>query len=54
MEEIMFKLFERQPNWTLKQLVHETDQPEVCLLRAQFPNCYFAPLLKYVVCHLST
>ncbi|CAN4081149.1 unnamed protein product [Withania somnifera] len=31
MEEIMFKLFERQPNWTLKQLVHETDQPEVCL-----------------------
>ncbi|XP_009798991.1 uncharacterized protein LOC107763957 [Nicotiana tabacum] len=28
MEEIMFKLFERQPNWTLKQLVHETDQPE--------------------------
>ncbi|KAG9156170.1 hypothetical protein Leryth_015585 [Lithospermum erythrorhizon] len=28
MEEIMFKLFERQPNWTLKQLIHETDQPE--------------------------
>nr|XP_027105005.1 general transcription factor IIF subunit 2-like [Coffea arabica]XP_027111543.1 general transcription factor IIF subunit 2-like [Coffea arabica] len=28
MEEIMFKLFERQPNWTLKQLVQETDQPE--------------------------
>ncbi|XP_055803497.1 uncharacterized protein LOC129872564 [Solanum dulcamara] len=28
MEEIMFKLFERQANWTLKQLVHETDQPE--------------------------
>ncbi|XP_058204687.1 uncharacterized protein LOC131318748 isoform X2 [Rhododendron vialii] len=28
MEEIMFKLFERQPNWTLKQLLHETDQPE--------------------------
>ncbi|KAK4724490.1 hypothetical protein R3W88_027269 [Solanum pinnatisectum] len=28
MEEIMFKLFERQSNWTLKQLVHETDQPE--------------------------
>ncbi|XP_060186524.1 uncharacterized protein LOC132615939 isoform X1 [Lycium barbarum] len=27
-EEIMFKLFERQPNWTLKQLVNETDQPE--------------------------
>ncbi|XAR52387.1 DNA helicase [Bertholletia excelsa] len=28
MEEIMFKLFERQPKWTLKQLLHETDQPE--------------------------
>ncbi|KAL3810487.1 hypothetical protein ACJIZ3_000011 [Penstemon smallii] len=28
MEKIMFKLFERQPNWTLKQLVQETDQPE--------------------------
>ncbi|KAK2979270.1 hypothetical protein RJ640_021970 [Escallonia rubra] len=28
MEEIMFKLFERQSNWTLKQLLHETDQPE--------------------------
>ncbi|KAH6765020.1 Transcription initiation factor IIF [Perilla frutescens var. hirtella] len=26
-EDIMFKLFERQPNWTLKQLVQETDQP---------------------------
>lgn len=29
MEEIMFKLFERQPNWTLRQLIQETDQPEV-------------------------
>ncbi|KAJ0754843.1 putative DNA helicase [Helianthus annuus] len=28
----MFKLFERQPNWALKQLVIETDQP------AQFLN----------------
>ncbi|XP_039024559.1 transcription initiation factor IIF subunit beta-like isoform X2 [Hibiscus syriacus] len=27
LEHIMFKLFERQPNWTLKQLVQETDQP---------------------------
>ncbi|CAH9081616.1 unnamed protein product [Cuscuta europaea] len=27
LEDIMFKLFERQPNWTLKQLVQETDQP---------------------------
>ncbi|XP_058109364.1 transcription initiation factor IIF subunit beta-like [Magnolia sinica] len=25
--DIMFKLFERQPNWALKQLVQETDQP---------------------------
>ncbi|KAK4743135.1 hypothetical protein SAY87_001136 [Trapa incisa] len=28
MEEIMFKLFERQPNWTLRLLIQETDQPE--------------------------
>ncbi|PQP99380.1 hypothetical protein Pyn_11934 [Prunus yedoensis var. nudiflora] len=28
MEAIMFKLFERQPNWTLRQLIQETDQPE--------------------------
>ncbi|GAB2276718.1 hypothetical protein Dimus_011434 [Dionaea muscipula] len=28
MEGIMFKLFERQPNWTLRQLIQETDQPE--------------------------
>ncbi|XP_024990479.1 general transcription factor IIF subunit 2 [Cynara cardunculus var. scolymus] len=28
MEDIMFKLFERQSNWTLKQLISETDQPE--------------------------
>ncbi|KAK6933324.1 TFIIF beta subunit, HTH domain [Dillenia turbinata] len=28
MEAIMFKLFERQPYWTLRQLIHETDQPE--------------------------
>lgn len=27
LEDIMFKLFERQPNWALKQLVQETDQP---------------------------
>lgn len=29
LEDIMFKLFERQPNWALKQLVQETDQPAV-------------------------
>ncbi|XVF75517.1 hypothetical protein PTKIN_Ptkin13bG0194100 [Pterospermum kingtungense] len=28
MEDIMFKLFERQSNWTLRQLIQETDQPE--------------------------
>ncbi|KAB5538927.1 hypothetical protein DKX38_016460 [Salix brachista] len=28
MEGIMFKLFEKQPNWTLRQLIQETDQPE--------------------------
>ncbi|EPS68991.1 hypothetical protein M569_05776, partial [Genlisea aurea] len=27
LEDIMFKLFEKQPNWALKQLVQETDQP---------------------------
>ncbi|MFS7972349.1 putative DNA helicase [Helianthus anomalus] len=27
LEDIMFKLFERQPNWALKRLVIETDQP---------------------------
>ena len=30
LENIIFKLFERQQNWALKQLVQETDQPEVC------------------------
>ncbi|XP_004498699.2 uncharacterized protein [Cicer arietinum] len=28
MEEIVFKLFETQPNWSLRNLVQETDQPE--------------------------
>lgn len=39
MEEIMFKLFERQPNWTLKQLIQETDQPEVSCLSNPLPLC---------------
>lgn len=30
-EDIMFKLFERQSNWALKQLVQGTDQPALCL-----------------------
>jgi transcription initiation factor TFIIF subunit beta len=29
LENIIFKLFEKQPNWALKALVQETDQPEV-------------------------
>ncbi|XP_027357475.1 general transcription factor IIF subunit 2 [Abrus precatorius] len=28
MEEIVFKLFERQANWSLRNLIQETDQPE--------------------------
>lgn len=36
LEDIMFKLFERQPNWALKQLVQETDQPAVCF----FPHLF--------------
>lgn len=36
LEDIMFKLFERQPNWALKQLVIETDQPAVCTLLFHF------------------
>lgn len=36
LEDIMFKLFERQPNWALKQLVQETDQPAVCYLVKYF------------------
>ncbi|PWA79677.1 transcription initiation factor IIF, beta subunit [Artemisia annua] len=47
MEHIMFKLFERQPNWTLKQLISETDQPEqflkdllkdLCIYNNKGPN----------------
>ena len=32
LEDIMFKLFEKKPNWALKQLVVETDQPAVSIL----------------------
>jgi len=47
MENIIFKLFERQPNWALKALVHETDQPEqflkeilndLCVYNKRGPN----------------
>jgi transcription initiation factor TFIIF subunit beta len=33
LENILFKLFERQPNWSLKHLMQETDQPEVFRVR---------------------
>lgn len=29
LEKIIFRLFERQAYWTSKQLIQETDQPEV-------------------------
>ncbi|KAG6503874.1 general transcription factor IIF subunit 2-like [Zingiber officinale] len=44
---ILFKLFEKQPNWALKQLVQETDQPEqflkeilneICVYNKRGPN----------------
>ncbi|XP_042380972.1 transcription initiation factor IIF subunit beta-like [Zingiber officinale] len=47
MLNILFKLFERQPNWALKQLVQETDQPEqflkeilneICVYNKRGPN----------------
>ncbi|WOL16765.1 general transcription factor IIF subunit 2-like [Canna indica] len=47
LENIIFKLFERQPNWALKQLVQETDQPEqflkeilndLCIYNKRGPN----------------
>ncbi|OAY74703.1 Transcription initiation factor IIF subunit beta [Ananas comosus] len=47
LENIIFKLFERQPNWALKQLVQETDQPEqflkeilndLCVYNKRGPN----------------
>jgi len=29
LEKKLFKLFEGQPNWSMKQLMQETNQPEV-------------------------
>jgi TFIIF, beta subunit HTH domain len=46
MEDIIFKLFERQPNWALKQLVQETDQPEVFHSLPYSTNCFGARILK--------
>lgn len=48
LQDIMFKLFERQPNWALKQLVQETDQPAVCLF-----DSYFFPLPYFLINHCS-
>ncbi|KAG8055237.1 hypothetical protein GUJ93_ZPchr0001g29756 [Zizania palustris] len=47
LENILFKLFERQPNWSLKNLMQETDQPEqflkeilndLCVYNKRGPN----------------
>ncbi|TVU34960.1 hypothetical protein EJB05_16819, partial [Eragrostis curvula] len=47
LQNILFKLFERQPNWSLKQLMNETDQPEqflkemlnnLCVYNKRGPN----------------
>ncbi|RZC80631.1 hypothetical protein C5167_043213 [Papaver somniferum] len=43
LEDIIFKLFEKQPNWTLKQLVQETDQP------AHFLKEILNELLNYLL-----
>ncbi|KAG8493680.1 hypothetical protein CXB51_011760 [Gossypium anomalum] len=51
LEDIMFKLFERQPNWTLKQLVQETDQPahlaRICVFESSF--CTLQQFLKEIL-----
>ncbi|KAL5976531.1 hypothetical protein ACLOJK_020864 [Asimina triloba] len=46
LENIMFKLFERQPNWALKQLVQETDQPAV-IADDSLEAAAFTSVLKY-------
>ncbi|XWS41409.1 hypothetical protein CRYUN_Cryun17cG0079600 [Craigia yunnanensis] len=56
LEDIMFKLFERQPNWALKQLVQETDQPAVSLslfLISSSPYVYL-PVRVLSLCPLTT
>lgn len=58
LEDIVFKLFERQPNWTLKQLVQETDQPVVSIAdRIPWcsPCCKLCPVrIKHEICSLCT
>ncbi|XP_006654626.1 general transcription factor IIF subunit 2-like [Oryza brachyantha] len=41
LENIIFKLFERQPNWALKALVQETDQPEQFLKEILNDLCFY-------------
>ncbi|KAL3701931.1 hypothetical protein R1sor_019953 [Riccia sorocarpa] len=41
LEDIVFKLFERQSNWSLKQLVHETDQPVAFLKEVLNDLCIY-------------
>ncbi|CAL4961160.1 unnamed protein product [Urochloa decumbens] len=41
MENILFKLFERQPNWSLKHLIQETDQPEQFLKEILSDLCVY-------------
>ncbi|KAE8819366.1 General transcription factor IIF subunit 2 [Hordeum vulgare] len=40
-ENILFKLFERQPNWSLKHLMQETDQPEQFLKEIMNDLCVY-------------
>ncbi|XP_006403819.2 transcription initiation factor IIF subunit beta isoform X1 [Eutrema salsugineum] len=41
MEEVMFNLFERQSNWTLRLLIQETDQPEQFLKDLLRDLCFY-------------
>uniref|UniRef100_A0ACD5WJN5 Uncharacterized protein n=1 Tax=Avena sativa TaxID=4498 RepID=A0ACD5WJN5_AVESA len=41
LENILFKLFERQPNWSLKHLLQETDQPEQFLKEIMNDLCVY-------------
>lgn len=41
LEDLVFKLFEQQPYWTLKQLVAETQQPEAFLKEVMGDLCTY-------------
>ncbi|MCO5551439.1 hypothetical protein L7F22_004942 [Adiantum nelumboides] len=41
LEDLVFKLFEQQPYWTLKQLVGETQQPEAFLKEVMSEICIY-------------